>query len=179
MKRLKLKMALGVLVLVLGALAMSGQVFAAECGKTSTIIIDCGSSSGEDSICHVLNLVVRIMTTGIGILAILGIIVVGIQYLTSSDNEEKLRKSKRRLLELVIGVVIYVLAGALLQWLLPGGTFCGNTINNGGGGGGGGTPPGGAGLNAVPDGNSQNPLDSNDIPDQGLPPNGDEGWPAV
>ena len=59
------------------------------------------------------------MTVGIGILAVIGIIVVGVQYLTSGGNDEKAKKAKRRLLEVVIGVVLYVIAYAVLKWLMP------------------------------------------------------------
>ena len=78
----------------------------------------CDSGNGE-AIWDILKLVVRIMTTGIGILAILGVIIVGIQYLTAGANEEQVRKSKRRLSEIVIGVIAYVLIYALLDFLIP------------------------------------------------------------
>ena len=65
-------------------------------------------------------MVVNIMSVGIGILAVIGISVSGIQYLTAGGNEEKTRKAKRRIFEIIIGIAIYVLIFALLQWLLPG-----------------------------------------------------------
>lgn len=67
----------------------------------------------------IIELVVDVMTVGIGILAVIGIIVVGVQYLTSGGNDEKAKKAKRRLLEVVIGVVLYVIAYAVLKWLMP------------------------------------------------------------
>ncbi len=77
---------------------------------------DDGKGSG---IVHILNLIVDIMTIGVGILGVVGISVVGIQYLTSGDSEEKTRKAKRRLFEIIIGLVAYALIYALLKWLLP------------------------------------------------------------
>ena len=44
---------------------------------------------------------------------------VGIQYLTAGGNEEQTRKAKRRMLEIVIGIVAYVILYAGLRWLLP------------------------------------------------------------
>lgn len=110
------------------------NTFAGSCGGVETNLIQCDNDDGGGTtgICHILNLVVRIMTTGIGILAVLGTIFVGIQYLTAGESEEKLRKSKRRLLELVIGIIIYVLMGSLIQFLLPGGNLCGTTSAGGG-----------------------------------------------
>ena len=60
------------------------------------------------------------MTIGVGILGVLGITIVGIQYLTAGGNEEKTRKAKRRLFEIVLGLAVYVAIYAILQWLLPG-----------------------------------------------------------
>ena len=65
----------------------------------------------------ILNLVVEIMTIGIGVLGVLGITIVGIQYLTAGGNEEKVRKAKRRMFEIIIGLVVYVLIYAILQFL--------------------------------------------------------------
>lgn len=79
----------------------------------------CDNGKG-DSIEHILDLVVDIMTIGIGILGVIGISIVGIQYLTAGGNEEKTRKAKRRLFEIVIGLVAYALIYAVLNWLLPG-----------------------------------------------------------
>ncbi|MBR2803081.1 TrbC/VirB2 family protein [Candidatus Saccharibacteria bacterium] len=81
-------------------------------------IID--APDGEEGIKHVLNLAVDILSVVIGIVAVIGIVIVGIQYLTAGGNEEQTRKAKRRLFEIVIGIVAYVLMYALLKWLLPG-----------------------------------------------------------
>lgn len=78
----------------------------------------CDNGSGS-SVLDILNLVVNIMSVGIGILGVIGITVVGIQYLTAADNEEQTRKAKRRLFEIIIGLVVYVIIYALLQWLMP------------------------------------------------------------
>ena len=72
-----------------------------------------------DSVIHILKLVVDIMTIGIGILGVIGISITGIQYLTAGGSEEKTRKAKRRMFEIVIGLVAYVLIYAILSWLLP------------------------------------------------------------
>ena len=78
----------------------------------------CDDSSGS-SIADILNLVVDIMTIGIGILGLIGILIVGTQYLTAGGNEEKTKKAKRRMFEIVIGLVAYVVLYSFLRWLLP------------------------------------------------------------
>ncbi len=70
-----------------------------------------------DSIINVLKLVVDIMSIGIGILGVIGITIVGIQYLTAGGSEEKTRKAKRRLFEIIIGLVAYAIIYGILQWL--------------------------------------------------------------
>lgn len=78
---------------------------------------ECGSGEGAISI---LSLVVNIMTIGIGILGVLGITLVGVQYLTAADDVGKTKKAKQRISEIVIGLAVYVLLYALLGWLIPG-----------------------------------------------------------
>ena len=68
----------------------------------------------------IIELVIDVLTVGVGVVGVLGITIVGVQYLTSGGNEEKAKKAKRRLLELVIGIVLYVIAYAVLKWLVPG-----------------------------------------------------------
>lgn len=84
--------------------------------KGEKCVKDNGDGSG---IINVLNLVVDIMTIGIAILAILGIAIAGIQYLSAGGSEEKVRKSKTRISEIIIGLAIYAVIYALLKWLLP------------------------------------------------------------
>ena len=79
----------------------------------------CDDERGSGVI-SVLNMVVNIFTVAIGILAAVGIAITGTQYLTAGPNEEKTRKAKRRLIEIIIGVAAYVLIYSLLVWLLPG-----------------------------------------------------------
>lgn len=82
--------------------------------------INCSCDDGNgSSIVHILKLVVDIMTIGIGILGVIGISISGIQYLTAGGSEEKTRKAKRRIFEIVIGLLVYVLIYTLLSWLLP------------------------------------------------------------
>lgn len=80
---------------------------------------NCSCDEDGSSIYGLLRLILNIMTIGIGILGIIGITIVGIQYLTAGGNEEQTRKAKQRLIEIVIGLVVYIALYALLSWLLP------------------------------------------------------------
>lgn len=94
----------------------SGEVIKDE--DNGTLNCSCDDGKGS-SITHILNLVIDILTIGVGILGVIGITVVGIQYLTAGGNEEKTRKAKRRMFEIIIGLVAYVLIYAVLNWLVP------------------------------------------------------------
>ena len=76
------------------------------------------NGGGEGIKCVVLT-VVNILSILVGIVGVIGIVIVGIQYLTAGGNEEQTRKAKRRLFEIVIGIALYILIAALLNWLLP------------------------------------------------------------
>lgn len=77
----------------------------------------------------VLNLVVDILSIGAGILGVVGITIVGIQYLTAGGNEQQVVKAKRRMLEIIIGLIIYATLYAVAQWLLPGGKLNTNSCS--------------------------------------------------
>lgn len=90
-------------------------------GKNNRALQDgeflCSCDKNGSSINHTLKFVVDVMSIGIGILGVIGITIVGIQYLTAGGSEEKTRKAKRRMFEIVIGLVAYVLIYAALKWL--------------------------------------------------------------
>lgn len=131
-----------ILSAVIGLSLISAPVFAGECVMTSVLggaacnkdgdkihdidkdhplrdgEYNCSCDDGEGgSITHILYLVVDIMTIGIGILGVIGISIVGVQYLTAGGNEEKTRKAKRRMFEIILGLVAYAVIYALLKFL--------------------------------------------------------------
>lgn len=118
------KIITAIISLILGLSLVTVPVYA-ECpeGCVETAILGenhCSCDDGKGGgIIHILELVVEIMTVGIGILAAIGIGVAGVQYLTAGGSEEQTRKAKRRIFEIVIGLAAYVLIYALLYFLLP------------------------------------------------------------
>ena len=59
------------------------------------------------------------MTIGIGVLATIGIIFCGYIIMTARDNAEQITKAKRRLLEIVIGIVLWALFTVILWLFVP------------------------------------------------------------
>jgi hypothetical protein len=71
-------------------------------------------------ILKIILMAVKILTIGFGILATIGIIVVGVQYMTARDNEGQLARAKKRLIDIIIGIGIYGLMYLILELLTPG-----------------------------------------------------------
>lgn len=89
-------------------------------GEKGKGTLNCSCDKGDgDSVVNILKIVIDIMTIGIGVLGLIGITIVGTQYLTAGGNEEKTRKAKRRMFEIIIGLIAYVVIFAALQFLLP------------------------------------------------------------
>lgn len=109
-------------VVVFLSFLCSIPVFAKDCGGVETALIEC-SEGGDGGIWHLINLIIDILSIGVGIAGVIGILVAGVQYLTSGPNVDRVQKAKNRIYQVVLGLVAYVFLFAGLQWLLPGGTF--------------------------------------------------------
>lgn len=123
------KLAIIVTILTLGissatapAMAMGPmEVFGNKIGSENANILDkcADQDTGEKSIKCLLELAADILSVGVGILGVIGISVSGVQYLTAGGSEEKTRKAKRRIFEIVIGLALYAVLYYVLRWLLP------------------------------------------------------------
>ncbi len=94
-----------------------------DCAGVDTAIIKCNSGSGGGALFEVLSIILNVVTYGVGAAAIIGVIITGYQYMTARDNSAQVAKAKNRLLQIVIGLVIWVFFWGILQFLLPGGLF--------------------------------------------------------
>ena len=117
----------------LGLLMPGQKAFAEDCGENGvqTAIIhsdgstECYVDENKDGggIYKILTIVVNILTIGVGVLGTLGIVIAGTQYLTSSGNDQQMAKAKKRIGEVVIGLIVYGVMWVVLQWLIPGGVL--------------------------------------------------------
>lgn len=84
-------------------------------------IIDCSSHTEEGGgVYCILELVLDILTYGVGALGVLGIVISGIQYATSEGDAAKMTKAKNRIVQVVIGLVVYAVMYLALKFLVPG-----------------------------------------------------------
>ena len=107
-------------------MAFSPKVFADCNGVETSVLGENGCVEGTDdgsAIFSVLNVVLTVLTYGVGIAGTIGIVIVGIQLLTAKDNAAQYAAAKTRFIAIVIGLAAYAVMWGFLQWLLPGGIF--------------------------------------------------------
>ena len=75
------------------------------------------------AILKIISLLVNILSAGLVVAATIGIIIVGAKILTSRDNADVVARAKKRLFEIVIGLVAYSLFYAILNFIIPGGVM--------------------------------------------------------
>ena len=118
-----------VLLLTVGLFGVvfgSTPIFAASCGdgQVETNVLGnggCADTKDGAGISYILNIVLTILTFGVGAAGTIGIVVSGIQYMTARDNEQQMAAAKKRIVDIVIGLAVYAVAWAALNWLIPGG----------------------------------------------------------
>ena len=99
-----------------------------DCGGVETAIIKCNENnqSGDiedNGVWGLLLITLNIMTAGVGILAVGGIVYASILYTTAEDNSSQTKKAIDIITNVVIGLVAYALMWAGLNFLIPGGIF--------------------------------------------------------
>lgn len=98
------------------------------CGGVETSVIQCeqpgtGTDIRGSGIWGILLLVINILTAGVGVAAVAGIIYASILYTSSGGEIDKTKKAMTIISDIVIGVVAYALMYAALNFLVPGGLF--------------------------------------------------------
>ena len=119
----------GLLVVPVFAFAVATPAIAQnKCGGVDTSIISCEQSGDgkniEDSgLCGILLMAVNILTAGVGVLALAGIVYGSVLYTSAGGNPEQIKKAKGIFMNVAIGVIAFAGMFALLNFLVPGGIF--------------------------------------------------------
>lgn len=123
-KKGSLSMVLASFVLV-GAVGFVSQPAFAQCGGTDTAIIKCDQNNGggveDNGVWGILLLVLRIMTAGVGIVAVGGIAYGALLYASAGDKSEQVKKGVGVIQNVVVGLVLYAGMYAILEFIIPGG----------------------------------------------------------
>ncbi len=98
------------------------------CGGVPTGVLGCAQTGGGTSIENtglwgILLLVINILTAGVGVVAVGGIVYASILYTSAGGNQEQLKKAYKIITDVVIGVIAFGLMWAFLNFLIPGGLF--------------------------------------------------------
>ena len=108
---------------ILVVLTLSSPVFATDDIIKTNLWGNIQDDNNGCGVYMILNLIIDILTYGVGIAAVIGITISGITYLTAKGNEQQTIKAKKRIYEIAIGLVAYAVLYTALAFLLPGGRF--------------------------------------------------------
>jgi Type IV secretion system pilin len=99
-------------LLLVGLVVMPVPIASAAC-----------NSSGCDLVATYVNPFINMLTVAFGIIAVISIILGGIQYSTSEGDPQKASKAKNRLANTVLAILAYSVMYGFLQFLVPGSFF--------------------------------------------------------
>ena len=98
-----------------------------DCGGVKTAIIKCDADNSGDvennGIWALLLIVLNILTTGVGVIAVGGIVYGAILYTTAGDKADQVKKSTEIITSVVIGLILFAMMWAGLNFIVPGGVF--------------------------------------------------------
>lgn len=122
-------MALGILGSFLATPLVAQTATAAENCGVKTSILDCKGADPKSkdpeksAIWTILLLIINIMTAGVGLAAVGGIVYGAILYTTAEDKPEQVSRAKTTIFNVILGLVAFILMWAFLQFLIPGGVL--------------------------------------------------------
>ena len=74
----------------------------------------------ENGIQTMLQDLVWIIGSLAGVVAVPFIAMAGFTWMTATDDPGKVQTAKKRILEIVVGLIVYALIGLIVTWLIPG-----------------------------------------------------------
>lgn len=102
---------------------------AGKCGGVETAIISCNENSDKPTsveqtgVWGLLNLIIKIMIAGVGVLALVGFVYGAVLYTSAGGNPEQVKKARTIINNVIIGVIAFGLMFTLLNFIVPGGVF--------------------------------------------------------
>jgi hypothetical protein len=117
------------LLIGLGGLFIGPVASAGTCAGTNTLILNCSQSGGKSSdpstsgVWGLLLLAINILTAGVGIAAVAGIVIGSFMYMTAGGAPDRMKKANLFLVNVILGIVAYAAMWAFLNFIIPGGLF--------------------------------------------------------
>jgi heme/copper-type cytochrome/quinol oxidase subunit 2 len=123
----KLKMVLATTLVALSMFGVGLPVSAAKCSD-GTSLADCAKQGmGEinpndepGDLTGIIQLIINMVIFAVGIIAVVMVILGGIQYSTSQGDAAKVKKAKDTILYGIVGLVVAILAFAIVNFVLTG-----------------------------------------------------------
>lgn len=87
---------------------------------------DCSDKPLSSSNCGIIKylvIIINALSAMVGVVVVIMIIIGGIQYSTSADDPQAVANAKKRIMNAVLALVIFIFSYAFLQWVIPGGLF--------------------------------------------------------
>lgn len=113
---------------ITGAFAVSAGILLATVSNSTVVqatssALASSSTASADEIYRWLDVAINLLSAMVGLVVVISIIVAGIQYMTAGGNSSQVSAAKNRISMAVLAMILFGLAYALLQWLIPGGIF--------------------------------------------------------
>lgn len=93
-----------------------------KCAGEKTDFFACDAEGG-DAIIAVLKMILLIVSVGVGVVAVGGLVYGAILYASAQDSQDQIRNAIRIIRGVIIGLLLYVFMVAIINFLVPGGVF--------------------------------------------------------
>ena len=95
---------------------------AASCGGVQTTIVNC-EGKGKDALLDIIKTAIKLLTAGIGILAVGAVVFGGILYSSAGGSVDNIRWAKNIWINTAIGLILFASFVTVTNFLIPGGIF--------------------------------------------------------
>jgi hypothetical protein len=92
-------------------------------GNPIRVSIDVGCEPNNNPILGYLTAIINILAGGVGLVVTAMLVYGGILYISARGNPGQIETAKKKIVNAVIALVMFIFMYALLQWLIPGGVF--------------------------------------------------------
>jgi hypothetical protein len=84
---------------------------------------DCLKNAETSKIMDELMIIIRLLSAMVGVVAVVMLIIGGIQYTASNGNPQAVAAAKKKITDVFIGLISYIFLWSFLEWLIPGGLW--------------------------------------------------------
>lgn len=84
--------------------------------------VDCDPLNPDENVIYTyMRAIIRFLSIGVGLVTVGMIVISGIRYITSSGNPQAVQDAKSKLLNAVLGLILFIFSVAIINYLIPGG----------------------------------------------------------